>query len=345
MSEPSQERGNAIRKAVFLLRAKANSRTQAYSCFLDEQPTEWIPRRARQGLNPPADDVDLIVNPSFRFQLGGDPPDALRQRTPLLDGFLRGYPIAWVEDPGTGIWTPFWARGDWIETLQSLRPELSIPSDLSPSVRHTLVMANILVARGYEQAQRAQWQAVCESAKSQYHADGYVVVRDLIHPLQLGAMRRYYRALVADGRLPLGDSQVSERYGLHSEVLASFFHPQLTNLVSRIAGEPVKPSYLYFASYRPGAVLPKHVDREQCEFSISLLADYVPEPDGPCGWPLYMENPTAPEVVHAADLSVGDALLYRGRELIHYRHPLPDGHQSTSVFLHYVREDFSGSLS
>jgi hypothetical protein len=157
-------------------------------------------------------------------------------------------------------------------------------------------------------------------------------------------LRQYYRALVAGGSLPLGDSRVPDRYRLHSEVIASFLHPQLAPLVSRIAGEPVKPSYVYFASYRPGASLPRHVDREQCEFSISLLADYLPDPDGPCGWPLFMEHPRSPDTVGAVDLSIGDAVLYRGRELLHYRYALPEEHQSTSLFLHYVREDFAGDL-
>jgi hypothetical protein len=48
--------------------------------------------------------------------------------------------------------------------------------------------------------------------------------------------------------------------------------------------------------------------------------------------------------VHAADLGIGDALVYRGRELVHYRNPLPEAHQSTSYFLHYVDADFDGRL-
>ena len=136
--------------------------------------------------------------------------------------------------------------------------------------------------------------------------------------------------------------KVAERYRLHSEPVGMFLHPQLALLMSRVAGEPVKPSYLYFASYPPGAALPRHVDREQCEFSISLLIDYSPEPDGPCGWPLFLEHPDLPGGVVGADLGLGDAVLYRGRRLVHYREPLPAGHQSSSLFLHYLREGFAG---
>jgi hypothetical protein len=86
------------------------------------------------------------------------------------------------------------------------------------------------------------------------------------------------------------------------------------------------------------------MDRPQCEFSISLLIDYDPEPDGPCGWPLFLEHQSLPGGIAAADLGLGDAVLYRGRQLVHYRDQLPDGHQSSSLFFHYVGEDFVGDV-
>ena len=340
----SRDARYALRKTMMLLQAKVRSRTLPCNCFLDEQPSERVPLGALQRMRLQANDAKLVVNPSFHYQDADDPPEEIAQRALPLGGFLRGHPVAWVKDPGVGLWMPFWARGEWADVLRSLEPGGPAPSFLRPAMRNTLAAANVFVPDDYGQSRQAQWVKICEIAQSQFRTQGYAVVRDLVHPFQLGAMRRYYRELVAGGGLPLGDFQVAQRYQLGNEVLASFFHPQLATLVSRIAAEPVKPSYVYLASYRPGADLQRHVDREQCEFSISLLVDYMPDPDGPCGWPLFMENPAAPEMVHAADLGIGDALIYRGRELIHYRQPLPEGHQSTSFFLHYVREDFAGRL-
>jgi hypothetical protein len=340
MSDLARNRRNDLMKSVYFLRAKTRCKARL-SCFLDELPSELVPRRR---LSAPAIDGALVVSESFRYQPGGDLPDELRGHALPLDGFLRGYPIAWVQDPGTDLWTPFWVRGEWIELLRSLEPGLPAPSVLRPDARQTLAMAGALVPPGFEAARRSRWERTCRSARTQFREEGFTVVRDVIHPLQLGAMRRYYRALVADGRLLVGDNQVAERYRVHSELVASFVHPQLASLVGRIAGEPVKPSYVYFACYPPGSALPRHQDREQCEFSISLLVDYIPDPDGPCGWPLLMENPSAPDVAIAADLGVGDAVFYRGRQLVHYRDRLPDGHVSTSLFFHYVRDDYGGDL-
>src|SRR5262245_7903856 len=324
---------------MFML-AKMRCRGHTLSCFLDEPP-ELVPR-PRQADGAPPHDGELVVNSSFRYEPRGAAPSEIRRPIPPMDALLRGTPPAWIEASGTGLWVPFWARGEWVESLESLRPGQPAAARLSPRARATLAAVNVLVSPGAERRRRDAWEALCHDARSRFQKYGYAIVRDLIGPVHVGALRRYYRALVAGGRLPRGDDQVAERFRLHSEPAAMFFHPQLTRVVSQIAGEPVKPSYVYFASDPPGSALPRHVDRLQCEFSISLLIDYSPEPDGPCGWPLFLEHPELPGEVVGADLGLGDAVFYRGRRLAHYREPLPEGHHSSSVFFHYVREDFGG---
>jgi hypothetical protein len=344
MSGISQDTRNALNRALFFRRAKLHCKELAFSCFLDEVVSEPAAEPTRAGRSSPAEGAELVVNESFRYQQGSVTPDAIRDRAMPLNALLPAYPLAWVEDPATCMWNPFWARAEWAEALEMLRPGRPAPAELSPEVRRTLAMANILVSRDHEAAQRAWWGRAWQAAREQIQSSGYAIVRDLMHPLQVGAVRKYYRALVADGRLPKGDSQVAERYGLHSEPFGSFVHPQLTRLVSRLADEPLKPSYIYFACYQPGSALPRHTDREQCEFSVSLLVDFLPDRDGPCGWPLLLEDPRAPGDIVPVDLSIGDAVFYRGREILHSRDRLPQGHQSSSLFLHYVREDFAGDL-
>jgi hypothetical protein len=338
---PAERRADLLR-SVYVLRAKAICRGYVFSCFLDEAPWELIPRWARDNLASRALGNPLVVNPTFRYAPAGDPPGELLGRLVPLNGLLPGLPLAWIHDPGTTMWAPFWARGEWADVLQSLHPGQPAPPVLQPPVRQTLAMANILVPPGHEQEHRAAWETTYREAAAHFKAHNYVVVRDLIHPVHVAAMRHYYRALLASGRLLQGDRQVADRQRLHSEPVAMFFHAQLTVLVSRIAGEPVKPSYVYFASYPPGSSLPRHVDRDQCEFSISFLVDYTPEPDGPSRWPLFLENPDVPGSLTAVDLRLGEAVLYRGRQLAHYRDRLPDGHRSSSLFFHYVRPDYVG---
>jgi hypothetical protein len=55
-------------------------------------------------------------------------------------------------------------------------------------------------------------------------------------------------------------------------------------------------------------------------------------------------EPAAPQAMLAADLALGDGAVYRGQEVFHYRHALPEGHQATLLFLNYVRKCFAGRL-
>ena len=73
--------------------------------------------------------------------------------------------------------------------------------------------------------------------------------------------------------------KVSRRYVAYNEPVARFFHHQITATLRAVAGEPLKPSYVYLASYLSGAELKKHTDREQCEFSVTLCLDFSPEPE------------------------------------------------------------------
>jgi hypothetical protein len=165
----------------------------------------------------------------------------------------------------------------------------------------------------------------------------------MLPPLAVAALRRHYRALEREGFFSLGDRLVDKRIVAHNEPVARLFHAQLAPLVERITGEAVEPSYVFFSSYLPGAVLPRHVDRRQCEYSLSFQVDYSPAPEERSPWPLFLENAGSPEPL-AIHLGLGDGLLYTGRKQPHHRPELPEGHRSTSLFFHFVREGFDGSL-
>lgn len=260
---------------------------------------------------------------------------------------LRGGPfdegLAWIEvdHPDTPLPTALSIGEADRALVERLSPGGAAPEGASADRISAWAAADILVDPACVEVRRAEWAAARADAKARLSRDRYAVVRGLVHPIQLAALRRYYRELVAEGYVPLGDGQVALRYYAHNEPLAVVLHRRLTGLVSELAGEAMKPSYVFFASYRPFAVLAPHRDREPCELSISLLVDSSPEPAGRSPWPLYIEAGGGAAPI---DLGLGDGLLYRGRELTHFRDALPDGHTSTSLFFHYVAESFAGNL-
>ena len=171
---------------------------------------------------------------------------------------------------------------------------------------------------------------------------GYVVLLHLLRGAHIVALREYYGRVLEEGFVHFRDGQVPLRYAEHSEPLMVYYHVQLRSLFEAVVGEPIRCSYPYFGAYRTGADLEKHVDREQCELTASLLIDQLPRPADLTDWPLYLEIPATGEQV-AMDMGIGDGSLYKGRELPHYRLPFA-GQLTTCHFYHYVKADFAGAL-
>jgi hypothetical protein len=224
--------------------------------------------------------------------------------------------------------------------VRQLRIDEPIPVSVPAWARSILESAGIL-ASAESIAQRAEREQSLEKAAELFRKKGYAVLRGLIHPFHIAALRRYYRYRIRTGTIPLGDGQSSRRYAAYNDPVARFFHQQIALSLSLVAGEPVKPSYVYLASYLSGAGLKKHVDREQCEFSITLCLDFSPEPDLASPWPIRLDTAAGTVTVYQA---LGDGLAYRGTRLPHYRSKLGKGQTSTSIFFHYVAADFAGSL-
>lgn len=310
-----------------------------YRCFLDDDDIADLSVR----LSPPPP-ARLIVNPSLRFaDVEADLPP-LQDRALITARFLSGHPILWVEDPGTSVLAPYWVRGRMVDAARSLIPGAPAPPDLDLEAERCFRAADVLVPEDHRGRRAAEAERALNGARAALAEGGYCVLRDLIPPLQIAAMRRYCRQLVENGNVPLGDDQVEKRYFKHNEPMSAFWHRQLGRVMSHVVGHPVKPSYVYFAQYEPGAVLKRHTDRIQAEYTLSIQVAYEPspEPGEKTPWPIFVDTkgPATAEI----RLAVGEAVFYRGYELPHYRNELPAGHRSTSLFCHYVHADFEGSL-
>jgi hypothetical protein len=283
---------------------------------------------------------DAIVSPSFLYQPAFAlhpglrwPPDYDEQ-----DGRLRCFspgPAFWLGDPASFI-APVWVSDEAAASLAALVPGSPAPPLPAPLAR-ALFAAGALVSPSSAPRPVADRFAHYRAA---YQRDGFVIAHDLLPAAEVAALRRYYAALLAADLLPLGDYQTAARFSSYNDPVGRFIHARLTATMSAVAGQPLEPSFSYFFSYLPGAVLEPHKDRAQAEFSISLQLDHTPPPDGPTNWPLELvfdHGRTA-----SANLALGDAVLYHGRTVTHFRAPLPAAQRSSLLVLEYVPLDFPG---
>jgi hypothetical protein len=314
-----------------------------FYCLLDELPLHLVPQRLCSTLRSQLDRRDeFFLNPLVAVLSQDRAPSEFASCRELLESFAMQGTIAWVRDATTESVSPFWLSPELEKTVAALDANEVVPSTFSSEALFLLVASGILTRHDQAAQRRERWREVIGKTAAAFQERGYAPIGGLIHPFHLGALRRYYRHMIRCGKVRLGDGQSSRRYVAHNESVARFFHHQIANTVGAVVGQPVKPSYVYLASYLNGAELKKHTDREQCEFSVTLCLDFSPEPLQETPWPIFLDTPKGKVTVYQA---LGDGLVYRGTRVPHYRDTLPEGRTSTSIFFHYVAADFAGSLS
>jgi hypothetical protein len=335
-TEQERERLTAI---GFLVRENQVPNSISYACDFIDEPSNLLPRRARQQLSASLWNDDLIVDPTFNH-LGRNALTPKMRGYDLSDPFRRDRSWFSIEN---GLSAPdFYSyTADPNTAISLLVAGQRAPRSLPSSVRQKLVEADVLrVSR--ETKVRCE-RRECELARvhTSLVKKRYVVLREIIHAVQLAAIRRYYRQLIDEGFVRFGDQEWPNRFFSARDGLAYFFQQQLTTLIGEIAGEKVKPSFCFFASYRPGSDLKAHRDREQCHYALTVLLDHDLAEDV-SSWPIYVQPSHAPEAL-PINLGLGDGLLYFGEQVLHYRPLLTEGH-STHWFLFWVPNNFERSL-
>jgi hypothetical protein len=298
-----------------------------FSCMLDDVDASPLPNSTR-----------LSINPSVKFH----PFDLTNFRSWMQDRHISPHnATVWVTDPETRMRWGYWLAADQANVIDSLIGGEASIQDLDPDLISRLFKARILVES--EPSASSIITSTIDKAGEMFRRDRYAVITDLIPIPQLRALQLYYRRFVDQGFMRFGDSQVERRFVAYGEPVAAMIHNASVSLMTRLAGHDVKPTYCYSAVYEEDARLDPHVDREACEYSFSVQLEYLPEPEnGLSPWALYLSSSSSEriEVDPANDRAVhlpnGGFLAYKGRELVHYRTPLPKGHRSTSIFFHYV---------
>lgn len=99
-----------------------------------------------------------------------------------------------------------------------------------------------------------------------------------------------------------------------------------TSKISEVAGKELTPTYTYLRYYEKGQWLIKHTDRASCQYSITLPLFIYDQNEDP--WEIFVEG-------SPVKLNVGDILVYKGCEALHWREPY-QGTFQVQAHLHYV---------
>lgn len=164
------------------------------------------------------------------------------------------------------------------------------------------------------------------NAREEYRGQKYAVLHDVLP-------QGYRELILAQQRSALRGGNMSaqpelRRHATNDLPISVVANYQLAELVSRITGSTVIPTYTCAIHYLPGGHIPAHKDRVQNELSMSLSLAITPDNTSSALYAGADENN-----MHSIDLAPNSGLFYRGAEVTHARAPLPDGcHVDQTIF-------------
>lgn len=133
------------------------------------------------------------------------------------------------------------------------------------------------------------------------------------------------------------DDQCPSSHSIYKFELFEELLEDLLPYFEQISQKKLLPTYSYARKYVNGETLENHIDRPACEVSATITL-------GTSGdvWPIFMGN-SDKSISNEISIGVGDAVLYKGQEIYHWRDKF-EGEWQLQVFLHYVTADGPNKL-
>lgn len=165
-----------------------------------------------------------------------------------------------------------------------------------------------------------------------FAADGYVLVRQFLDPQSIATISQYLENTM--NRYPENnqggyDDVSNNKISWYADPLIQVVLQNSMAEVEGITNLQLYPSHSFTRVYQQGNNLKPHVDRGECEISVTCNIATKGEP-----WPIYMKAPGKEPVAHY--LEPGDACVYKGCDVLHWRNKAVDTDINVQIMLHYV---------
>ena len=124
------------------------------------------------------------------------------------------------------------------------------------------------------------------------------------------------------------DQQVPGSIGFYKNPLFERLLEALLPAIEQHTGYELYKTYSYARTYKLDDELKRHKDRNACEVTVSLCLGNDDKP-----WPIFIRDKD--KNIHSFEMEAGDAVIFKGVELPHWREPNTYG-ACANAFLHYV---------
>lgn len=164
-----------------------------------------------------------------------------------------------------------------------------------------------------------------------FEKHGCTLVKGFIDKQTAAVISQYF-----ENKIKRGEWVERQEAGISASRLFYYADPLIEVLlqaskeaVESATGKELLPTYSYARVYQPGEALKPHVDRPSCEVSVTVNVATTGEIS-----PIYTQYQHNDPEKHLLD--PGDAVIYLGCDVTHWRQPLKDGQINVQYMLHYV---------
>lgn len=218
--------------------------------------------------------------------------------------------------------------GDLLRFLNAAQPNQSVASlrdaghSLTEEERFRLCVAEILVPAHYLAEKEARFATEIAQARRLYRSEGVCCLPRLLPPFMLDAFRTYMRRMQEESPEKL--SETSSRYlFMWTDEVAMMYNTFFLDLVQRIVEEKLVSTKCISLYYPKGALLDVHMDSLPFVVAMSLSLEW----DGlgadavsPC---LSVLTGSLSTPLRDLPFRYGEAKIFAGHRLPHYRDPSP----------------------
>ena len=164
---------------------------------------------------------------------------------------------------------------------------------------------------------------------------GYCKVKNLVDTQTIKTISQYFENKIHRGewlaRTELQNGDAS-KLGYYADPLIEVLLKQCLPVVEKHTGLSLEPTYSFSRVYQGGEELAPHTDRPSCEVSATINVACTGDV-----WPVWMQYKDKDPA--KCMLKPGDAVIYKGCEVTHWRRKLPSGHINVQFMLHYVAKN------
>ncbi len=164
-----------------------------------------------------------------------------------------------------------------------------------------------------------------------FEKHGCVLIKNFIDANTITVLSQYFENKIRRGEWVERQEggMGTSRFFYYADPFVEVLLQACKDAIEDATGKELLPTYSYARVYQPGEVLKPHTDRPSCEISVTVNVASKGKVS-----PIYTQYGRNDPEKHV--LQPGDAVIYMGCDVMHWRQPLEENQLNVQFMLHYV---------